>query len=162
MKLKETLNKITANVLIVLMAVMTVNVVWQVVSRYLLGSPSSWTEELARFILIWVGLLGAAYVVGQKKHLAITLLPSKLSKIKRLKLERLIALLIIGFAFVAFVIGGMNLVYMTFELEQNSPALGIPLGVIYSVVPLSGLIIIAYKFLDLIELRTQLSKLVNQ
>lgn len=162
MKLKETLNKITANVLIVLMAVMTVNVVWQVVSRYLLGSPSSWTEELARFILIWVGLLGAAYVVGQKKHLAITLLPSKLSEGKRLRLEKLIALLIIAFAFVAFVIGGMNLVYMTFELKQNSPALGIPLGVVYGVVPLSGLIIITYKFLDLMELRTEQSKLVNQ
>lgn len=161
MNLRIILDKVTANLLIILMAMMTINVVWQVVSRYLLGTPSSWTEELARFILIWVGLLGAAYVVGQKKHLAITLLPSKLSKIKRLNLQRLIALLIIAFVFVAFVVGGFNLVYMTFDLEQNSPAMGIPLGIVYSVVPLSGLIIIAYKLLELIELRGDHSNLLN-
>lgn len=161
MNIKELLDKFTANLLIFLMAMMTINVVWQVVSRYLLGTPSSWTEELARFILIWVGLLGAAYVVGQKKHLAITLLPSKLSEIRRIKLQRLIALLIIAFVFVAFVIGGSNLVYMTFDLEQNSPALGIPLGVVYGVVPLSGLIIILYKFLELLEMNRTKSALLN-
>lgn len=157
MEIKKILDKITARLLIFLMAMMTVNVVWQVVSRYLLGAPSSWTEELARFLLIWLGLLGAAYVAGQKKHLAITLLPSKLTQKKRQGLERLIAVLIIIFALVAFVVGGASLVYITFDLEQNSAALGIPLGVVYAVVPLSGLLIVLYKILELREIGNQVS-----
>lgn len=157
MEIKKILDKITARLLIFLMAMMTVNVVWQVVSRYLLGAPSSWTEELARFLLIWLGLLGAAYVAGQKKHLAITLLPSKLTQKKRQGLERLIAVLIIIFALVAFVVGGASLVYITFDLEQNSAALGIPLGVVYAVVPLSGLLVVLYKILELREIGNQVS-----
>ncbi|WP_316931840.1 TRAP transporter small permease [Parabacteroides distasonis] len=47
---------------------------WQVLSRYILVSPSSVTDELAGYLLIWVGLLGAAYVSGKNEHLAIDLL----------------------------------------------------------------------------------------
>ena len=68
-------------ILVVIMAAMTINVLWQVFSRFILQNPSSFTEELARYMLIWVGILGASYVAGQKMHLAIDLLPSKLKGI---------------------------------------------------------------------------------
>ena len=57
--------------LIFLMAFLVVDVLWQVLSRYILVSPSSVTDELAGYLLIWVGLLGAAYVSGKNEHLAI-------------------------------------------------------------------------------------------
>lgn len=60
--------------LIFLMAFLVVDVLWQVLSRYILVSPSSVTDELAGYLLIWVGLLGAAYVSGKNEHLAIDLL----------------------------------------------------------------------------------------
>lgn len=59
--------------LIFLMAFLVVDVLWQVLSRYILVSPSSVTDELAGYLLIWVGLLGAAYVSGKNEHLAIDL-----------------------------------------------------------------------------------------
>ena len=52
--------------LIFLMAFLVVDVLWQVLSRYILVSPSSVTDELAGYLLIWVGLLGAAYVSSDR------------------------------------------------------------------------------------------------
>ena len=70
MKFQQRLNKVLEIFLVVLMSVLVIDVLWQVFSRYLLSSPSSFTDELAGFLLIWVGVLGAAYVDGRKEHLA--------------------------------------------------------------------------------------------
>ncbi|MEX2603130.1 MAG: TRAP transporter small permease subunit, partial [Gracilimonas sp.] len=80
-----------------LMAIMLISVSWQVISRYLLGDASSFTDELARYLLIWVGLLGAAYASGQRLHLAIDILPSKLKGKKKYRLAIFINILIIFF-----------------------------------------------------------------
>lgn len=126
------------------MAILVLDVLWQVASRYLFNSPSSFTDELAGFLLIWVGLLGAAYGTGIKIHLAIDLLPSKLSFDRRKYLEVIINCLIAVFSLLVFVIGGSWLVYTRFYLGQVSAALEIPLGYVYLVLPVSGLLIIFY------------------
>lgn len=126
------------------MAILVIDVLWQVASRYLFNSPSSFTDELAGFLLIWVGLLGAAYGTGIKIHLAIDLLPSKLSFDRRKYLEVIINCLIAVFSLLVFVIGGSWLVYTRFYLGQVSAALEIPLGYVYLVLPVSGLLIIFY------------------
>ena len=64
MILRKKIDKIVSNALIVIMAVMVLNVLWQVFTRYVVGAPSSFTDELARYLMIWVGVLGAAYVAG--------------------------------------------------------------------------------------------------
>ena len=69
------------------------------------------------------------------------------SNFKRVKLA--INLIIMGFAFLGMFIGGLRLVYITLILEQLSPSLNIPLGLVYAVIPLSGILIIFYKVLDL-------------
>ncbi len=130
------------------MTVMVINVLWQVFTRYMLAIPSSFTDELARYLMIWLGILGAAYVSGQNLHVAIDVLPSKLSKPKQNKMARIVNLLIIAFAITALIIGGIRLVYITYLLEQQSPALEIPLALVYLVLPLSGLLIIFYKVSD--------------
>jgi len=134
------------------MIVLVVDVVWQVLARYVVKSPSSFTDELARFLLIWVGLFGSAYAVGKKKHLAIDILPSKLKGIKKRNLLIFINILIILFSVSILVAGGIRLVYITLTLEQISPALRIPLGYIYLAVPLSGLFILYYCVEEILEL----------
>ena len=137
--------------LVFLMSFMVLNVLWQVASRYLLRSPSSFTDELARFLLIWVGLLGAAYVTGKKLHLAIDIIPSKLTGKGAKNLNIFINLTVALFAALVMVWGGLRLVYLTLTLNQTSAALNMPLGYVYSVLPLSGLIIIYYSILNLLE-----------
>ena len=146
--MRKYIDNILEKALIFIMGIMVINVLWQVFSRFILQSSSSWTEELARFLLIWVGLLGAAYTTGQRMHLAIDLLPQYLSGKSARRLNRIIQSMVVLFAFFAMVIGGIRLVYLTLILEQTSAALSVPMGVIYMAIPISGILIIYYSMLN--------------
>ncbi|MBO0324100.1 TRAP transporter small permease [Muricauda sp. CAU 1633] len=152
MKLRQKIDAILGKVLMVIMGVMVINVLWQVFSRYLVGIPSSFTDELARYLMIWLGIIGAAYVSGRKMHVAIDILPSRLSKKSQKKFSIVANAIIILFCLTGMVIGGFRLVHMTYTLEQYSPSLQIPLALVYIVIPISGLIIIFYKVLDILNL----------
>ena len=147
--MKNKIDNLLGILLIILMAVLVIDVVWQVAARYLVKSPSSFTDELARFLLIWVGLFGAAYALGKKKHLAIDILPNRLKGKKKENLYRIINLIIILFALTVLVIGGIRLVYITLSQKQVSAALGVPLGYLYLALPLSGLFMIFYSLHDI-------------
>lgn len=138
-----------------LMALMLLSVVWQVVTRYFLGDPSSFTDELARYLLIWIGMLGGAYASGKNMHLAIDLLPAKLTGKNKYRLMIFIYMLIILFVAATFVIGGIRLVYITYTLGQTSAAMQIPLAYVYSILPIAGLLMIVYKIRDIILLNPE-------
>lgn len=142
--------------LVGLMAANVLNVLWQVFTRFILEAPSSFTEELARYLLIWVGLLGAAYGVGKKMHLAIDLLTARLAGLPQIVLELFIAVCIFAFAAFVMVVGGINLVDVTLSLEQISAALRIKVGYVYVVLPLSGILMMFYTFLMIGESVSQL------
>lgn len=146
-KLRTFINRVLEWLLVILMSVLVIDVLWQVASRYIINSPSSYTDELAGFLLIWVGLLGAAYVAGKREHLAIDILLQKSNEQRKLMLEIIISLLVILFAVVVMIVGGIWLVYTRFSLSVKSAALGLPLGLVYLVLPISGLLI-AYFDID--------------
>jgi len=149
MELRKKVDKILGWILVVIMGTMVLNVLWQVLTRFL-GFPSSFTDELARYLMIWLGLLGAAYVSGKKMHVSIDLISAKLSEKGKRNLSSLISIIIAIFSLLALVIGGFRLVYITFDLGQNSPALQVPLAVVYMIIPVSGILIIYYKISDLL------------
>jgi TRAP-type C4-dicarboxylate transport system permease small subunit len=144
MSIRNKVDKILEVLIISIMTILVLDVLWQVASRYLLKTPSSFTDELAGFLLIWVGLFGAAYGTGKGLHLAIDLLPSKLPPEKKKYLDLIIHFLVGLFALSVMVVGGIWLVYTRFYLGQISAALQLPLGYVYLVLPLSGLFIIYY------------------
>ncbi|HEX9827976.1 MAG TPA: TRAP transporter small permease [Flavobacteriaceae bacterium] len=152
MKLRKTVDRILSNTLILIMTVMVINVLWQVFTRFIMGNPSSFTDELARYLMIWLGILGAAYVSGRNMHVAIDVLPLRSSDKTQRKLKRIVYVSIIAFALFAMVIGGLRLVYITYVLNQHSPALQIPLAAVYFAIPLSGVLIIYYKITDILSL----------
>ncbi|MGB5172965.1 TRAP transporter small permease [Eudoraea sp.] len=149
MKFRNKIDQILGYVLIGIMSLMVLNVLWQVFSRYFLGEPSSFTDELARYLMIWIGILGAAYVAGKNKHVAIDFLAKRFSLKNQKRLKVIVNILIILFCFFAMVLGGLRLVYITHILDQYSPALQIPLAWVYLCIPLSGILIIYYKISDL-------------
>ena len=130
--------------LIILMAANVLNVLWQVFTRFVLRDPSSFTEELARFLLIWVGLLGASYAAGKKMHLAIDVVLQGFKDKPRIWTEMAIQVIIFLFSLLVMVVGGMRLVAITLALNQISAALRVKLGYVYLVLPLSGLLIMFY------------------
>lgn len=147
--IENRLNTILEKILVVILGVMVINVSWQVFSRYVLANPSSFTDELARYLMIWLGVMGTAYVSGKRIHVAIDILPDKLSPKRQVKLKKIINLIIILFATLIFVVGGSNLVYLSYILGQKSAALQIPLYVVYLCIPLSGLCIVFFKMCDI-------------
>lgn len=151
MEIRKKIDKIVGNALVIIMAVMVINVLWQVFTRFVVGTPSSFTDELARYLMIWVGVLGAAYISGKRMHVAIDLIPRKLNKANQVKLKIAVNIFVIIFCFGALVVGGTRLVYITYILEQYSPALQIPLALVYLVIPISGLLIIFYKISDILN-----------
>lgn len=141
---KRVLDRMLGALLIVLMGAAVVNVLWQVFARFVLNAPSSFTEELARFLLIWVGVLGAGYAVGQHDHLALELLPDRLEGRAQAWLKIAIQGCILGFALAILIVGGVQLVYTQLSLGQTSASLGLPLGYVYLVLPLSGAVMVFY------------------
>ena len=139
--LKPHVDRALERALAVLMAAMVLAVLWQVATRYLLRDPSSITEELARFGLMWLGLLGASYGFGQRAHLAIELVPRTW---RTRILELVVAACVAAFAILVLIIGGLRLVKTTLALGQTSAALQIERGYVYLALPLSGALILFY------------------
>ena len=76
-KWKNQLIDVLNLVLIVAVALLLLDVVLGVFTRYVMGEQAKWTEELARFLLIWVSLLGSAVAFGSKAHLGVDFFVSK-------------------------------------------------------------------------------------
>ncbi len=150
MRFRQRLDKVLGLALVFIMTIMVINVIWQVFSRYVLGMPSSFTDELARFLMIWIGVLGAAYVAGRNGHVSIDVLARRGSEKNQKRLKHFVRIAIIFFCLFAMVVGGLRLVYVTYVLDQYSPALGLPLAMVYLVIPISGLLIIYYKISDML------------
>ena len=156
--IKKVLDHSLEVLVMVVVAVLVVDVLWQVFTRFILKDPSTWTEELAIFLLIWVSLLGAAVALGRGSHLGIDYFVGKLPAKKRLYTEVFVFLIISLFSLCVMVIGGLELVRSTFELEQLSPALGIKVGYVYLAVPISGFFLVLYAVIGLVERLAKLSK----
>ena len=137
-------NRFLEQFLVVIFALLVLDVLFQVFSRYMLGTSFTWTEEFARFSLIWLTILGAAYLNGKREHLSMNFLYQKFSETNKRKVSILIEILVFLFALVVMVIGGFNLVYTTLHLEQLSGTLRIPLGYVYAIMPFSGLLIMCF------------------
>lgn len=149
--LKNIVDKILSYLVIIISSLLVICVLWQVISRYILGTPSVFTDEIARFMFMWVGLMGAAYAVSLKRHLAIDLLTQKLTGKSKLVSEIIILLSTMLFASLVMIYGGIGLVSKTLSTGQISPAIGMPMGLVYIAIPFSGCAILFYSLVDLIN-----------
>jgi TRAP-type C4-dicarboxylate transport system permease small subunit len=143
--MKSKIDSIISWTLAILLATMTIDVIWGVFSRYIIGYQSSWTDELARYLMIWVGILGAAYASGKDLHIAIDLLPHYLNNKNKKRLDIFVTSVIVLFVIGGYIIGGLHYVYISFVLGQTSAALKLPMWIVYSVFPISGIITIYYR-----------------
>ena len=144
----KKLNHFLEWTVVFLLSIMLLSVLWGVATRYIFENPSSWTEELARFTLIWVSILGAAYISGKDAHIAIDLLPSYLSLKNNLRLRIFVAVTVALFVLAVFIVGGLRYVYISFKLGQTSAALELPMGYVYLILPIAGLIVIHFKIIQ--------------
>ncbi len=140
--LKKGLEFLLERLLIGLVALLVLDVLWQVASRYLLRNPSSWTDELATLLIIWVAMLGSSVAFIRNHHLGIDYFVGKWSTRNRLISETVVQVLVGLFATLVLILGGLKLVTLTLLTEQVSPALGVKIGHVYLALPISGLVIL--------------------
>ena len=140
------------------MVVLVVDVVWQVISRFILRDPSSWTEELATFLMIWVSLLGASVALNRRAHLGIDFFVQKFPPRRQLYIQLFINACVALFSLLVLVIGGIDLVKLTLMREQLSPALGLPMGYVYMALPVSGFFLVLYSTRFFLLTLTQILK----
>lgn len=151
MELKKRIDKFVSNTLLAIIILMVLNVFWQFFTRFLLQNPSSFTDELARYLMIWLGVLGIAYISGRNLNIVIDLFPNKWNSYKQKSIKKTINIIVIVGYFVAFLIGGIRMVYRSITLDQKSIELQIPMAFVYLIIPLSGLLIMYYKIFDLLK-----------
>lgn len=137
----QFLERLLAASLVVLMTAIVINVSWQVLTRFVMNSPSSFTEELARFLLIWIGFLGASYAFCRHSHLSLDLLLQSAPETYKPHLKRISNIFCFAFAAAVMIYGGTQLMVLTLQLNQTSAALNAPIGYVYSCIPLSGILI---------------------
>ncbi len=154
-KLDQSLEYLTA----LTMGILVIDVTWQVITRFVLKNPSSWTEELATYLLIWVGLLGAAVALHRGAHLGIDYFVGKFHPKNRLLTEMFVYVSVLTFSASVLLVGGFQLVLETFQLGQIAPATGIQLGYVYLVVPISGFFIAMYSIEFLVKTSLNFRKL---
>ncbi len=129
------LAKAEAAVLILLVAVMTGVVFLQVVYRYVLAQPLHWSEELARYLFVWLSILGAALGLQKRGHFGLDIIFRMLPKQTKRYMGFLIHLLL-GAVVVVILVQGVTLVQKT--ALQESPAMGISMGWAYACLPVGA------------------------
>jgi TRAP-type C4-dicarboxylate transport system permease small subunit len=153
--LTKSVDSVLKVLLVVMMALLVVDVSWQILTRFVLPKPSSFTEEIARFLLIWISLLGGAFAYRLHSHLGFDLIMRSVGASKAILMFRVCCLLVAVFSVAVLILGGSNLVYITWILGQSSPVLNAPMAFIYGVVPLSGLLFLLYSVYFFVDARNQ-------
>lgn len=147
---KKALDSALSWFCIVLFAVLVVDVSWQVFTRQVLNSPSGWSEELAKYVFIWLGLFGSALVFGERGHIyvdfAVKKFPAKVQYVVALAMQ----VAILAFASLVLVYGGWQVAQLSWD--QKLPGLPIDVGPLYLALPISGVLIIFYTVYHLVAI----------
>lgn len=143
----RVISRLVANLCVGLIFVILGLLVTQVLMRYFLGSPPSWTEELAIILFAWLVLLYATVGLREGFHVAIETIPIRYVRLHDWA-NRLVAALAILFGWVTLT-AGMN--YVARTAGQKSAALQIPIEALYLCVPVCGALFILHGAARLIE-----------
>lgn len=148
--IKKVLDKAIELLCIFTMIVMTILVSWQVFTRYVFNKPSAITEQLSQYLFVWLVMYGAAYVFGKRDHMKISFIKEQLPKKVEVILDVFQEMVTLIFAMGIMTYGG----YLSSlrQMSQLDAALQIPIGVVYSAIPISSIFIIFYSIYNCIKI----------
>jgi TRAP-type C4-dicarboxylate transport system permease small subunit len=148
-RIKTVMNLILSRFAAILLIAMTLLVLYQVFTRYVLNNPSDFTEEIVRYLLVWTGFIGAAYAFGTRQHMALIFIRNKMPKAANRGVAIGVDVLILAFALVVMIVGGINLSSSTFG--AHSALLGVPRGLVYLIGPIAGAFITVGQLINIWE-----------
>ena len=122
---------------------------WQIFTRWVLGNPSTFTDELLRYVLIIAGFIGSAYCFYRDEHLALTLITDKAKGPFKLILDIFIEACILFFVIYVFIFGGIKLANTATNV---SSVMHIPMKTLYMIEPICGILIVLARILMYVNL----------
>src|SRR5665647_1020670 len=156
---KNVLDRVLTWVCVALFAVLVVDVAWQVFARQVLNQPSGWSEELAKYLFIWLGLFGSALVFGERGHIAVDFAVRRLPERVLIVITVMVQLAILTFTCLVLVWGGFRVSRLAWD--QNLPGLPLNVGLLYLALPISGILIVFYTLYHLIRILTGAERAVD-
>ncbi len=123
---------------------------WQVLTRYVLQNPSTWSEELVGYLFAWMSLLGASLVTCERGHMNIPIIVERFSAPVQKLLNCLGEVIAFLFSAVILAFGGVQIT--TLAMGQMTSSLGVPIGIFYIVLPLCGVLNMIYTVLNIIDI----------
>lgn len=136
------INSILRLILAVLVGAMVLVCCWQVITRFVLNNPSKYTEEILRYALIWLTMLGAPYAYGANKQLSIDLLVTNFTAKGQTQTKIFVEIIVLLLSAAVFVYGGIA---VTLNASgQISAAMKLPMEVYYACIPIGGALMILY------------------
>lgn len=147
--LRNILNKITAFLSCVILAFMTLLVTWQVITRFILNSPSTITEALAKYLFLWLVMIASAYVVGKRDHMNLRILVHRCSPLNQIRLGFISELIIFVFVLCVLTYGGGYIALNA--MVQMDSALPVPVGVVYLALPVGGILAAVYSLCNMVD-----------
>lgn len=153
-KIRKILDKILEIVCVLLFIFITLVGSYQIITRYVFNSPSTISEELLIFSFTWLSLLASALVFGKKEHMRMSFLADKLTGAKATYLAIITEIIIFIFAAVVLLYGGIKITSLT--MTQITASLGIVMGYVYIIIPITGVLILIYNILNIADLVSDL------
>lgn len=136
--LQRILARVLGGLCALIFAALVLDVLWGVFTRQVLNAQPAWTEELARFLLVWLAVLGGVLAYAGDRHPGVDILSSRLDPAAR-RLARLTShLSVLGFALAVLLIGGGQLFAERWDSGQMMASLGIRKAWFYLVLPIGG------------------------
>lgn len=139
--IKSSLDIVLKWASVVLFALLVVIVVWQILSRTL-NFPAPWSEEAARYTFVWLGFFASALVFSERGHIAVDFLVRKQGRTGQRTTALLAQAAIIALAVLVLIWGGVQASMGAWNQQLSS--LPTTLGVMYLVMPITGVIITVY------------------
>lgn len=116
-------------------------VVFQIVMRYVFNSPLIWSEELVRFMLVWLTFFGASLAMSRNEHLSVSIVIDHINE--KLRKVILFAGGVITLFFLCFLVY-FGIGFALMNMRQISPANSIPMGIVYAAIPVNAFFLILY------------------
>lgn len=139
-KFMDIFNKYLGYLLAIILAVMSILIFWQVVSRHFFGTPLSWSEELARFLMIYLIMIGSALATKDGGMISVDVLLERFESSRLKPYIITVAQIISIIFFVVLFIYGYQFAMNSFN--QIAPGSQISMGWIYLSIPIGAVLLI--------------------
>lgn len=155
-KARKAIDNVLSSACAIIFAAMVVIGTYQIITRFIFKNPSTISEELLTYSFTWMALLATAFVFGKRDHMRMGFMADKLNEAGRKVLAIVAEFLIILLSGCVMIYGGFNIMKLT--MTQSTASLGIPMGVVYTIIPVSGILILIYSILNIIDLAAGYAK----